>query len=87
MGKARRIVLSTRTFDKAGDATNFFRGMLNRYAIGARVSAMDALDLMALLDRHEDKIEKIGVGIDHFEVNLPPPDAPHIQIDVSGSSE
>ena len=76
MGRARKIVLSTRTFDKAGDATNFFRAMLNRYAIGDRASEEDARDLAALLERHQEKKEKIGPGIAHFEVGLPPSDAP-----------
>ena len=76
MGKARRISLTTRSFDKAGDATAFFKEMLNRYAIGNRVSDADALDLSALLDRHDERDEKIGKGIAYFEVNVPPADAP-----------
>lgn len=76
MGKARRIVLSTRTFEKVGDATAFFSSMLNRYSVGDRVSDTDALDLTALIQRHEEMVEKVGFGIDHFEVRLPPTDAP-----------
>lgn len=74
MGKARKIILDTRTFAKAGDATAFFRAMLNRYSIGDRVSDIDALDLTALLNRHEEKDEKVGSGIAYFEVNKPPTD-------------
>lgn len=76
MGKARIIVLKTRTFDKAGDATAFFKEMLNRYPIGARVSAQDADDLEALLERHNERDEKIGVGIAGFEIGVPPDDVP-----------
>ena len=76
MGKARKIILDTRIFAKAGDATAFFSAMLNRYSIGERVSAIDALDLTALLNRHEEKDEKVGSGIACFEVNEPPADAP-----------
>ena len=76
MGKARRIVLSTLTFEKAGDAMAFFKDMLNRYSVGDRVSDADALDLTALIQRHEEVEEKVGAGIDHFEVRLPPADAP-----------
>ena len=72
----RSIALSTRTFEKAGDATSFFRDMLKRYIIGERVSDSDARDLTALLERHEEKMEKIGSGINFFEVNLPPPEYP-----------
>ena len=68
----RKIVLDTRVFEKAGDATAFFSAMLNRYSIGDQVSDIDALDLAALLNRHEEKDEKIGSGIAYFEVNEPP---------------
>lgn len=72
MGKARRILLETRTFEKHGDATAFFKKMLNAYAIGDRVSDGDAVELHALLKRHEEMAEKVGVGIDHFEVDRGP---------------
>lgn len=76
MGKARRISLQTRTFEKAGDATSFFKEMLNRYPIGASVTTEDAADLEALLERHDERDEKVGSGIAGFEVDLPPADAP-----------
>lgn len=69
----RRIVIDTRSFDKAGDATIFFRTMLKRYSVGAYVSDDDTKDLTALLKRHDERDEKIGCGIDHFEV-APAPD-------------
>ena len=50
--------------------------MLNRYAIGERVSAEDAADLSALIARHSEFEEKAGVGIAGFEVNTPPDDVP-----------
>ena len=76
MGKARKIVLETRAFEKAGDATAFFSAMLKRYSIGDRVSDIDDLDLRALLKRHDEIDEKTGVGISHFEVGMPPDDHP-----------
>jgi len=76
MGKARRITLATRSFDRAGDATAFFKAMLNRYHIGDRVSNEDAVDLSALLERHDELEDKVGVGVAGFEVNLPPKDVP-----------
>lgn len=76
MGRARKIPLTTRTFDKARDASAFFSEMLNRYEIGERVSAADAADLSALLERHDERDEKIGSGIAGFEVNIPPSDVP-----------
>jgi len=72
----RSIALFTRTFEKAGDATLFFRNMLKSYTIGQRVSDDDARDLTALLERHEEKLEKIGNGIKYFEVNVPPSEYP-----------
>ncbi len=76
MGKSRRVTLTTRSFEKAGDATAFFTAMLNRYGIGDRVSAEDATNLSALLERHEQVEEKAGTGIAGFEVNTPPEDVP-----------
>src|SRR3546814_3135828 len=72
MGRVRRIALETRVFEKVGDATNFFSTMLKRYSVGAYVSETDAKDLMALLKRHNERDEKIGSGIDHFEVDAAP---------------
>jgi Protein of unknown function (DUF3223) len=68
MGKARKIQIGDRLFEKAGDGTAFFSKMLNGYAIGNVVSVSDGNELSALLERHDEKDEKVGVGIDHFEV-------------------
>ena len=76
MGKSRKIVLQTLTFEKAGEATAFFSDMLKRYKVGSRVSNDDAAHLAALLERHDEKIEKIGVGIDFFEVAKAPDEYP-----------
>lgn len=76
MGKARRVTLATRSFEKAGDATAFFTDMLNRYGIGEQVSAEDAADLSALLDRHDELEEKVGTGVTGFEISTPPTDVP-----------
>jgi hypothetical protein len=72
MGKARKIAIETRSFAKAGDATLFFRSMLNRYAIGDRLSDNDSRDLTALLKRHDEVDEKVGVGVSYFKVDLAP---------------
>jgi hypothetical protein len=76
VGKPRKIELETRSFEKAGDATAFFKEMLNRYGIGEKVSPEDAVDLSALVERHDERDEKIGAGIAGFEVNTPPDDVP-----------
>ena len=68
MAKARPIDIGTRTFPKAGDAETFFKAMLNKYRTGTRVADEDGRDLLALLDRHDERAEKIGVGVAHFMV-------------------
>lgn len=72
MARARKIKLETRTFEKAGDAMSFFSSMLNRYSLGSKISESDSPDLSALLKRHDEMDEKIGVGIAHFEVEAAP---------------
>jgi hypothetical protein len=62
------IKLATREFAKKGDAKSFFKDMLKRYRPGDRVSDEDGKDLASLLTRHPQSAEKIGPGIDHFEV-------------------
>lgn len=72
MGRPREIRIETRTFQKAGDGTTFFSKILNSYSIGDRVSDLDGRDLSALLKRHDEYSEKVGVGIDHYKVDAAP---------------
>lgn len=78
MGKARKISLTTRSFDTPREATSFFAAMLNRYKIGERVSAEDAAHLSALLERHDELETKVGSGIAGFEVDNPPANRPQL---------
>jgi len=71
-GKARKIEIPTRVFNKHGDAVLFFRKMLARYSNGDRVSDADALDLKALMSRHDEQQQKEGCGISHFYVDEGP---------------
>ena len=71
-GRARRITIKTRTFDKHGDAVSFFRGILQSYSNGHRVCDEDMQELLALLERHDEKKEKKGSGISHFYVDVAP---------------
>jgi len=66
--RSKPVELATRSFDKQGDATLFFKTMLNRYRPGERVSDDDGLDVVALLERHTEYVMKVGCGVDHFEV-------------------
>jgi hypothetical protein len=68
MVRGTPVTLSTRKFQKKGDASDYFKAMLNRYRPGERVSSSDSEDLSALLIFHDEYSEKVGIGIDHFEV-------------------
>lgn len=63
---AKPFTIDTRSFRKKGEATAFFKAMLNRYRPGDRVSNADAVDLAALLKCHTEYADKVGSGIDHF---------------------
>jgi hypothetical protein len=68
MSRGKPVVLSTRSFEKQGDAVDFFKAMLGRYKVGDRVADLDALDLSSLLERHDEYEKKAGVGVDHYTV-------------------
>ena len=68
MPRGKPVVLQTRSSDNQKEATAFFKAMLNRYRPKQRVSEKDAADLAALLMRHAEYEEKVGISIDHFEV-------------------
>ena len=68
MPRGKPVVLETRSFDNQKEATAFFKAMLNRYRPKQRVSGDDEADLAALLKRHTEYEEKVGLGIAHFEV-------------------
>lgn len=68
MPRGHAIKLSTRAFATKREAKAYFSAMLKRYKPGDRVSDEDAKDLASLLKRHPRAAEKIGPGIDHFEV-------------------
>ena len=74
MQRGRPVNLDTRKFEKVGDAQAFFKEMLNRYPIGGIVIGTDKADLRALLRRHKEEQEKIGLGISHFIVDDGPPE-------------
>jgi hypothetical protein len=68
MARGKSVNLKTRTFRTQGEAKQYFSSMLARYRPGQVVTEADAADLTSLLDRHNEREEKIGKGIDHFEV-------------------
>ena len=64
------VTIATRAFDSQGDAKAFFKEMLNRYKPDECVGEEDALHLAALLERHSEYQEKVGIGLDCFEVMM-----------------
>lgn len=81
-GRSKPVELPTRSFEEQGDATAFFKAMLNRYRPGERVSDEDGLDVAALLERHTEHVAKVGCGVSHFQVMMTEhgtmlPDHPH----------
>lgn len=66
---AKPLTVGKHVFARQMDGLDFFKEMLNRYPIGERVSSVDAVDLFALLARHNDAAQKIGCGVDHFKVD------------------
>jgi hypothetical protein len=70
MGRGNAVLLATRSFPTQDAATAFFKDMLARYRVGEHVSDADALDLAALLERHDEFPQKAGCGVDHFSVMM-----------------
>jgi hypothetical protein len=68
VGRSIPVTVGDRQFSSKGEASSFFKDMLNRYRPGARVVDADAAVLASLLQRHTEAKRKIGAGIDHFEV-------------------
>ncbi|MBO9855301.1 DCL family protein [Xanthomonas sp. A1809] len=65
---AKSVQVGSRVFVLQKDALQFFKGMLGRYKVGDRVLTDDEVDLRALITLHIDSVQKIGAGVDHFEV-------------------
>ncbi|RWX51540.1 hypothetical protein VU01_11194 [Candidatus Electrothrix marina] len=58
MGRAKPIILPSKTFLTQGEATKFFKDMLNRYRDEEKINNEDGKLLFELLQRHpEDKIK------------------------------
>ncbi|AOK03752.1 hypothetical protein WK25_04310 [Burkholderia latens] len=68
MGRGKKVILESMSFDNQSLARDFFREMLNRYVPGERVSSEDTIHLGALFKRHPEYVTKLGSGIDYFEV-------------------
>lgn len=65
---AKPIALGPLYFSKRGDAVLYLKDMLYRYDVGDRVSADDAVSLLAALEHHPNGLQKIGCGVASFSV-------------------
>jgi len=74
----RTIQVGARRFESYREAHDVFADILHNYSPGSRVSDAHGELLMALLERHDDRDDKIGVGIDHFEVSNAPFNLPNL---------
>jgi hypothetical protein len=70
MTRGKPVELATVSFPSQVAATQFFREMLRRYRPGDRVNDDDTLHLAALLERHDEYSQKVGCGVDHYEVMM-----------------
>ncbi len=68
MGAKKPVTLGPKHFDKKGDAVAYLKAMFQRYDVGDRVNAADAVVLEAVLARHPEAKEKIGAGVKDFSV-------------------
>jgi hypothetical protein len=67
-----KIDLATISFPSQRAAFDFFKHMSWRYGDCDRVNEDDAQHLSALLEWHDERDEKVGIGVDHFAVMWAP---------------
>lgn len=68
MGVKKPVSYGDLHFDTQTEARAFLNAMLNKYDVGDRVSASDAVVLSAALALHPEAADKIGPGIQGFSV-------------------
>jgi hypothetical protein len=62
------VKIGNRTFPSARQGVQFFRNIYRSYNWQDHVRPEHETELRALLAYHDDAKEKIGAGVDHFEV-------------------
>lgn len=68
MARGKPVALRTISFDNQYSALSFFQKILQSYVPGERVSPEDTIHLMELFKRHPSYSEKIGPGVEYFEI-------------------
>lgn len=71
MGRAKPVNIGNHHFKTQGEATAFFSQILRQYRPGEQVRSEHEPDLRALLTRHTEYAEKLGLGIAYFFVDVP----------------
>lgn len=70
MGKSLPLAIGPLEFPTKTAANAYFKAMLNRYKPRDRVLDDDAAELALLLERHSEYADKVGSGVDHYEVMM-----------------
>lgn len=68
MGRGKPVTIDSMSFDNQSQAHAFFKEMLNRYVPGEIVTPEDSIHLLGLFKRHPSYPEKVGPGVNYFEV-------------------
>lgn len=68
MARRKPVALETISFDTQTLALTFFQEMLRGYIPGEKVKPQDAVYLAELFKRHPNFQEKVGPGVNYFEV-------------------
>lgn len=69
LGRTREVLVGARVFRTKAEAIAHIRGLRDKYGPGAPVTdSADEEFLLDLLAVHPDAREKIGPGVDHFDV-------------------
>lgn len=72
MAKGKPVELGHRSFPTQKAAIEYFRDLLARHAVGDELAgeSADFRDVRAILERHPERDQKVGCGIDAFIVRL-----------------
>ena len=68
MARGKSVVLDSISFDNQSQAHAFFQEILQRYVPGEIVSPEDSIHLTGLFKRHPSYPEKVGPGVNYFEI-------------------
>jgi hypothetical protein len=72
VARGKPVDLGHRSFQTNKDAQDYFRGEIRKRQVGEVITNDDDFfrDVRSLIDRHPERVQKIGVGIEAFIVKL-----------------